>query len=302
MQLGFVSAIVPELSLEQVFDLARQTGYNCVEIMCWPVGKADRRYAGVTHLDVTQFSSADAQRVLQLCADKQVRISALGYYPNPLSPEATVREMAAQHLMKVIDAAALLGLPVVNTFIGRDPSRLIEDQWDEVKQVWGPIVAHAQQKNIRIGIEHCPMLFSRDEWPGGKNLAISPAVWRRLFETFPGPTLGLNLDPSHLLWQMIDAARVIREFSDRIYHVHAKDARIDPDKLYDWGVTGLMWHTPKLPGLGDVNWRAFFSALSDTGYNGPVCVEVEDRSYEKTYDDRKRALIQSATYLRNFVV
>ncbi|MFQ3591891.1 MAG: sugar phosphate isomerase/epimerase [Gemmataceae bacterium] len=302
MQLGFVSAIVPELSLEQVFDLAIETQYDCVEIMCWPVGKADRRYAGVTHLDVASFGEADADRVRRLVEEKRVGISALGYYPNPLSPDAAVREVACQHLLKVIDAAALLGLPVINTFIGRDPTRMIEDQWEQLKQVWGPIVAHAEKKNIRIGIEHCPMLFSRDEWPGGKNLAISPLIWRRLFDTFAGPTLGLNLDPSHLVWQFIDAPRVIREFGTRIYHVHAKDARIDQDKLYEVGVTGLMWHTPKLPGLGDVNWRAFFSALSDTGYNGPICVEVEDRAYEKTADDRKRALLQSAAYLRNFVV
>jgi sugar phosphate isomerase/epimerase len=301
MQLGFVSAIVPELSLEQVFDLAIETEYDCVEVMCWPVGKADRRYAGVTHLDVSTFGETEVDRLRQLVETKRVGISALGYYPNPLSPDPGVREVASQHLLKVIDASALLGLPVVNTFIGRDPTRMIEDQWDDLKRVWGPIVAHAERKNIRIGIEHCPMLFSRDEWPGGKNLAISPAIWRRLFETFPGPTLGLNLDPSHLLWQFIDASRAIREFADRIYHVHAKDARIDADKLYELGVTGLMWHTPKLPGLGDVNWRAFFSALTDTGYNGPVCVEVEDRAYEKTFADRKRSLIQSAHYLRNFL-
>jgi sugar phosphate isomerase/epimerase len=301
MQLGFVSAIVPELSLEQVLDLAVETQYDCVEVMCWPVGKADRRYAGVTHLDVSTFGEAEAERVRRLVESKRVGLSALGYYPNPLSPDASVREVAAQHLLRVIDACALLGLPVVNTFIGRDPTRMIDDQWDDLKRVWGPIVAHAEKKKIRIAIEHCPMIFSRDEWPGGKNLAISPAIWRRLFETFPGPTLGLNLDPSHLVWQFIDAPRAIREFADRIYHVHAKDARIDPDKLYELGVTGLMWHTPKLPGLGDVNWRAFFSALTDTGYNGPVCVEVEDRAYEKTYEDRKRSLIQSAHYLRNFL-
>jgi sugar phosphate isomerase/epimerase len=301
MQLGFVSAITPELSLAQVFDLARETGYDCVEVLCWPVGKADRRYAGVTHLDVTSFGDAELDAVRGLVAEKQVGISALGYYPNPLTPDAAQRAGASAHLLKVIEASARLGLPVINTFIGRDPARMIEDQWEDLKTVWTPIVAHAERHGIRIAIEHCPMLFSRDEWPGGKNLAISPAIWRRLFETFPGPTLGLNLDPSHLVWQFIDAPRVIREFADRIYHVHAKDVRIDADKLYDLGVTGLMWHTPKLPGLGDVNWNAFFSALTDTGYNGPVCVEVEDRAYEKSFEDRKRSLLQSARFLRNFV-
>lgn len=301
MQLGFVSAIVPELSLEEVFGLAADLKYDCVELMCWPVGKADRRYAGVTHLDVTSLDERRIAAVRALVEKTGVRISGLGYYPNPLAPDADVRRTASDHLMRVIDAAPRLGLGVINTFIGRDPSRTIEAQWDDMRSVWSPLVAHAEMVGVKIGIEHCPMLFSADEWPGGKNLAISPAVWRRLFETFPGPTLGLNFDPSHLVWQFIDAARAIREFASRIHHVHAKDARIDPDRLYELGVTGLMWHTPKLPGMGDVNWGAFFSALTDTGYNGPVCVEVEDRAYEKTLDDRKRSLVQSRNFLRAWV-
>jgi sugar phosphate isomerase/epimerase len=301
MQLGFVSAILPELSLEEVFTAAAEIGYQCVEVMCWPVGKADRRYAGVTHLDVTGLSDADVERVRALVKKTGVSVSALGYYPNPLSPDAGQREVAAAHIRKVIDASAKLGLGVMNTFIGRDPARTIEAQWDDMKAVWSPIVAHAERAGVKIGIEHCPMLFSPDEWPGGKNLAISPAVWRKLFETFPGPTLGLNLDPSHLVWQFIDAPRVIREFAKRIHHVHAKDARIDQDRLYELGVTGLMWHTPKLPGMGDVNWGAFFSALTDAGYDGPVCVEVEDRAYEKTLADRRRSLVQSRRFLEAWV-
>jgi sugar phosphate isomerase/epimerase len=301
MQLGFVSAILPELSLEEVFTAAAEIGYPCVEVMCWPVGKADRRYAGVTHLDVAALSDADLERVRTLVKKTGVSVSALGYYPNPLSPDAGQREVAAAHIRKVIDASAKLGLGVMNTFIGRDPARTIEAQWDDMKAVWSPIVAHAERAGVKIGIEHCPMLFTADEWPGGKNLAISPAVWRKLFESFPGPTLGLNLDPSHLVWQFIDAPRVIREFAKRIHHVHAKDARIDQDKLYELGVTGLMWHTPKLPGMGDVNWGAFFSALTDTGYDGPVCVEVEDRAYEKTLADRKRSLVQSRRFLEAWV-
>ncbi|MGL4555173.1 MAG: sugar phosphate isomerase/epimerase family protein [Gemmataceae bacterium] len=301
MQLGFVSAILPELSLEEVFTSAAELGYSCVEVMCWPAGRAERRYAGVTHLDVASLSDAEAGRVRGLVRQTGVGVSALGYYPNPLSPDAGQREVASAHLMKLIDASAKLGLAVMNTFIGRDPARTIDAQWDDLKAVWTPIVAHAERSGVKIGIEHCPMLFSADEWPGGKNLAISPSVWRRLFETFPGPTLGLNLDPSHLVWQFIDAPRVIREFKDRIHHVHAKDARIDHDRLYELGVTGLMWHTPKLPGMGDVNWGAFFSALTDAGYAGPVCVEVEDRAYERTLADRKRSLLQSRRFLEAWV-
>ncbi|MBY0231386.1 MAG: sugar phosphate isomerase/epimerase [Gemmataceae bacterium] len=301
MRLGFVSALLPELSLEEVFGLARDEGYSCVELMCWPVGKADRRYAGVTHLDVGSLDDNAASRVHGLVRKTGVGISGLGYYPNPLAPDAEHRNKVAEHLARVIGAAARLGLGVVNTFIGRDAAKPIDAQWDAVREVFGPLVGQAAKAGVRIGIEHCPMLFSENEWPGGHNLAISPAVWRRLFSMFPGGTLGLNLDPSHLAWQMIDAPRAIREFKDRIVHVHAKDARIDEDRLYELGVTGLMWHTPKLPGMGDVAWGPFFSALTDAGYKGPVCVEVEDRAFEGTLEDRVRSLRVSRNFLRQWV-
>ncbi len=300
MQLGFVSAILPELSLEQLFEFARQEGFACIEPMCWPVGAADRRYAGVTHIDVAGLDAAGAERIRGLVRQTGVAISGLGYYPNPLAPDAEQRRVVAEHLRKVIDAARLLGVGVVNTFIGRDPARPVEAQWPLLREVWAPLLAHAAAAGVKIGIEHCPMLFSEDEWPGGKNLAISPAVWRTLFETFFAAPLGLNFDPSHLVWQFIDIPRAIREFADRIVHVHAKDERIDRDRLYERGILGLGWHVPKLPGLGEVDWSAFFAALTGAGYNGPVCIEVEDRAYEGSLEDRKRALRQSKRFLQQF--
>src|SRR5262249_33749961 len=150
---------------------------------------------------------------------------------------------------------------------------------------------------VSLGIENCPMLFSQDEWPGGKNLATSPAIWKRLFDAFPHAPLGLNFDPSHLVWLHIDYVRCVREFGTRILHVHAKDPRIDADRLYAAGILGLGWHTPKIPGLGDVQWGPLFSALSDVGYKGAVCVEVEDRAFEGSLTDRKRSLRQSKRFL-----
>lgn len=300
MQLGFVSAILPEQTLEEVIQIAKQTGYDCVELMCWPPGKANRRYAGVTHLDFSQFSTADAENVQALCRKHGIGISGLGYYPNPLDPDPELQAIVAEHLKKVITAARLLKLSVVNTFIGRDWKRSIDDQWEMMKTVWRPIVDHAESSGVRIAIENCPMIFGPNEWPGGKNLANTPQTWRRLFAEFP--QLGLNFDPSHLVWQMIDIPRAIREFGNRIIHVHAKDARIDADDLYEQGVMGHQWHTPKIPGLGDVNWGAFFGALTDAGFQGAVCVEVEDRSFENSLEDRKRSLILSQRFLRQFVV
>jgi len=301
MQIGFVSAILHDLPLEEVLAFAADEGFPYVELMCWPPGKADRRYAGVTHLDATNFTAEQAEHVRSVLRIHGVRLSGLGYYPNPLDPSPEHRKVVAEHLKKVIRAAPMVGTNVVNTFIGRDPSKCIVESLKEARQVWPPILAEANAAGVKIGIEHCPMLFSDDEWPGGKNLASTPAVWRELFAAFPGTTLGLNFDPSHLIWQFIDCGRALREFGARIVHVHAKDERIDRERLYEVGALGLGWHKPKLPGLGDVNWSEFFSALSDTGYNGPVCIEVEDRAYEGSLDDRKRALRQSRKFLEQFM-
>lgn len=299
MQLGFVSAILPEFSLEEIFAFAADEGFAYVELMCWPTGKAERRYAGVTHLDVTHFTAEKATHVRDLERIHGVRVSGLGYYPNPLDPDPEHRKLVAEHLRKVITAAPMMGIEVVNTFIGRDPKKSVEASFDEVREVWPPLVSAAQSAGVKLGIEHCPMIFSNDEWPGGKNLPISPATWRTLFEMFPG-TVGLNFDPSHLIWQFIDIGRAVREFGTHIVHVHAKDERIDRERLYQVGIMGLGWHKPKLPGLGDVNWGEFFAALTDTGYTGPVCIEVEDRAYERDLDDRRRALRQSKKFLEQF--
>ena len=200
-------------------------------------------------------------------------------------------------------SAGLLGIGRVNSFIGRDPAKSLDENWPRFQAVWPPLVRLAEEHGVRIGIENCPLLFTGDEWPGGKNLAVSPAVWRRLFAAIPSESFGLNYDPSHLLWQQIDPAKPIREFASRLVHVHTKDARLDRDRLNEVGILAnpLEYHTPKLPGLGDVDWPAFFAALTDSGYEGPVCIEVEDRAYEGSLEDRKRALIQSARFLRNYV-
>ena len=303
MQLGFVSAIVPELSLPEVLRLAAEDGYSCVELMCWPRGKAERRYAGVTHIDVDGLDENAAARILEQTAAAGVAISGLGYYPNLLSPDPAEARVCLEHLRKVLAAARLLGVGVVNTFIGRDWTKSVDDNWPRFLEVWRPLVELAETQGVRIAIENCPMLYTRDEWPGGKNLAYCPAIWRRMFADIPSPWFGLNYDPSHLIWQHIDCVRPLSEFRDRIFHVHAKDAKVERERLDDVGIlaTPLEFHRPKLPGLGDVPWNRFFSVLTDIGYQGPVCVEVEDRAFEADLDARRRALRQSAQYLRQYV-
>jgi sugar phosphate isomerase/epimerase len=300
MKLGFVSAILPELSLAEVARFAATAGYQCVELMCWPVSKAERRYAGVTHVDVTQFGPAEAEQVRQTVAAAGVEISGLGYYPNPLSPNREEAEMAVEHIQRVIGACNVLGVRQMNTFVGRDWTLSIEDNWPRFLDTWRPIIKLAEEQKVRIGIENCPMSFTRDEWPGGKNLAVSPAIWRRMFADIPSDYFGLNYDPSHMIWQRMDYLRPMREFAGKLFHIHAKDVRIDQDRLDDVGILAFpnLYHTPKLPGLGDVDWGRFFSVLTDVGYRGPVCVEVEDRAYEHSLDARKASLHQSAAFLR----
>jgi sugar phosphate isomerase/epimerase len=303
MQLGFVSAILPERSLEQVFEAARGIGYECVELMCWPPSAAERRYAGVTHVDVDRLGPAEVDRIRSLSAGSGIAISGLGYYPNPLAADAAEARVAAEHVAKVIRAAARLGVGRMNTFIGRDHTRSVDDNWPRFLETWRPLVRLAEDEGVRIGIENCPMSFTRDEWPGGKNLATSPRIWRRMFADIASPSLGLNYDPSHMVWQCMDPVRPLVEFADRIVHVHAKDVRIDRDRLDDVGIlaTPLEYHVPKLPGLGDVPWGRFFATLGEIGYRGPVCVEVEDRAYEDSLASRHAALVQSHDFLRGFV-
>jgi sugar phosphate isomerase/epimerase len=303
MKLGFVSAIVPEYTLEQVLSLAHKTGFSSVELMCWPPGKAERRYAGVTHIDVTDLSMDAIEKIQDLLAIHQVSISGLGYYSNPLSADRAEAEVAVNHLRKVIDAAAALSVGHVNSFVGRDPSQSVEANWPRFLETWRPLVAHAESKNVRIGIENCPMLFTQDEWPGGKNLATSPAIWRRMFQAIPSSHFGLNFDPSHMIWQQMDYLAPLDEFRDRIFHVHAKDARIDQEALDQHGVLSYpkLWHTPKIPGLGDVRWGAFFGALGDIGYTGHVAIEVEDRAFEGSLESRLDSLTISRRFLLQFI-
>jgi sugar phosphate isomerase/epimerase len=303
MKLGFVSAILPDLSLEEVIRFAAAEGFGCVELMCWPKGKAERRYAGVTHIDVVDFDKAEADRVNELAGGAGISISGLGYYPNPLAPDRAEAQVYIDHIKQVIVAAELLGLEVVNTFIGRDWTKSVEDNWPRFKEVWVPLIQFAEDHGIRIGIENCPMSFSQDEWPGGKNLAHSPAIWRRMFEDIPSNNFGLNYDPSHMVWQHMDYLKPLRDFKDKLFHVHAKDVRLDKHRLDEVGImaTPLEYHMPKLPGLGDINWGQFFSVLTDTGYDGPVCIEVEDRAYEGSLESRRASVIQSGRYLKQFM-
>jgi sugar phosphate isomerase/epimerase len=304
MKIGFVSAILPDLSLDEVLAFAAREAFSTVEVMCWPPGQgAARRYGGVTHIDLSGDVPAALNHVRDLVQKHGVGISSLGYYPNPLSSDSGEADLAAGQLRKLIEASSDLGIGLVTSFVGRDPARSVDANWPRFLEVWRPLIALAEGKGVRVGIENCPMLFGADEWPGGKNLATTPAIWRRMFADIPSPNFGLNFDPSHFVWQQVDYLTPLFEFRDQLFHIHAKDARIDRRGLDDHGVLGFpkLWHTPKLPGLGEVRWGTFLGTLAEVGFDGSVAIEVEDRAFEGSLEKRMESLVIARRHLTQFL-
>jgi sugar phosphate isomerase/epimerase len=303
MKLGFFTAAFPGKPLGEIVSWGSENGFESLEIACWPVGKADRRYAGVTTIDVNEIDREQARKISGIMDESGLVISSLGYYPNPLHPDQDHRDNVIAHLKKVILAAETLDVPIVGTFLGRDKDKTIADNLEEYARVWPPIVKFAKDHGVKIAIENCPMIFSNDEWPGGNNLASSPAIWKKMWEIIPDEHFGLNLDPSHLILQMIDEVRVVRDFKERIFHVHAKDLAIDREGLYQNGVLsqGMGWQIPRLPGLGDVDWGKFLSALYQVGYDYVISIEHEDRAFEKTEELIKRGFLIARDVLRPYI-
>ncbi len=303
MKLGFFTAALPGNTLEQAAQWGAESGFQAIEIACWPLEKASRRYAGVTHVDASELDEAQANDIRKMLDGYGLTVSSLGYYPNPLYPEAEHRETVISHLKKVIEAAEMLEVPVVGTFIGKDKNKTVPQNLEDYAKTWPPIVKFAKDHGVKIAIENCPMIFSYDEWPGGNNLASTPAIWREMWEIIPDDNFGLNLDPSHLILQMIDYERVVREFADKIFHVHAKDLHIDWEGVYNHGVLsqGMGWQVPRLPGRGDVDWGKFISALTAVGYDYVVSIEHEDREFEGDEELVKRGFYLSRDVLKPFI-
>jgi sugar phosphate isomerase/epimerase len=303
MKLGLLTAAFPGKSLEEVAAWAAANGFEMLEIACWPLGRAERRYAGVTTIDVASLTPAKVKEIHGLLEKYNLPISSLGYYPNPLHPDPEHRTMVIEHLKKVILGAEMLGVPIVGTFVGKDKNKTVEANLDDFAKIWPPIVKFAADHGVKIAIENCPMIFSNDEWPGGNNLASTPAIWRKMYEILPDANFGLNLDPSHLIWQMIDPARVVYEFKERLFHIHAKDMMIDREGLYQNGVLslGMGWQVPRLPGLGEVDWRKFIAALYAVGYDYVLSVEHEDRAFEKTEELIRRGFLIARDALKSYI-
>lgn len=304
MKLGFISSILDSSSFEEVIDTAAELGYECVEVACWPKEKAARRYAGITHIDMEALTEDRIASIRQYCQKKHVAISALAYYPNTLTDDLDQRRRTVDHLKAMIAAAPKLNVDTITTFIGRIQTLTVEENLKVVQEVWPPIIRLAEKYKVRIAIENCPMLFGPDQWPGGQNLMTTPAIWRRVFDLIPSEYFGLNYDPSHFVWQQMDYIRPLYEFREKIFHVHYKDIKVYSEKLRDVGTMAypLDYMSPKLPGLGDVDWGKYVSALTDIGYNGFSCIEIEDKAFEDSSEKVLDALRLSYRYMRQFVI
>lgn len=303
MKLGLLTAPFEDTGLMDVASWAGANGFSALEVACWPdTGGEKRRYAGTSHINVDGLSAAQGSEIIAGLGEHGIEISGLGYYPNPLHADAGHRDEVIGHLKKVITAAGTMDLGIVNTFVGGDRTLNLDENWTRATEILAPVVDHAKSAGVRLCFENCPMIFSYDEWPGGHNIAYSPKIWRRIFEEW-GDAVGMNFDPSHLIWQFIDQTRFIKEFGSHFGHVHAKDVMIDRDGLYENGVmsAGMGWQIPRLCGLGDVNWSAFFSALYCAGYDGPVIIEHEDRLFEGTDEKVKRGFLLARDVLQPYI-
>jgi len=303
MRLGLLTAPFPETPLMDVARWSAENGFESLEIACWPrTTGPTRRYAGTSHIDVANLSDTQARDIVDEIEGLGLTISGLGFYPNPLHPDPEHRRSVIEHLKLVIAAAQRMGVPFVNTFMGGDAKLTLDQNWQEALRVWPDIVAHANDHGIRLTIENCPMIFSDDEWPAGHNIAWSPRIWRRILEQW-GDTIGLNYDPSHLVWLMIDHGRFVEEFGAHILHVQAKDLMIDRNGLYERGTLsgGIGWQVPRLPGLGEVDWRVFFSSLYRVGYDGDIIIEHEDRGFEGTVELVQRGFLIARDTLRPWI-
>ncbi len=304
MKLGLVTAILDGWNFEEMVDTVSEMGFQCVEVACWPQGKAERRYAGVSHIDVANLTDEKAAYILDYCKKKNVEISSLAFYPNTMDGDLEKRAYNIDHLKKVIAASAKLGVNMVTTFIGRDQNKSVEENIALFQEIWPDIIGYAASLNVKVAIENCPMLFGRDQWPGGQNLMTTPAIWRKLFAIIDSPYFGINYDPSHFIWQQIDYVKPLYEFKDKIFHVHFKDIKLYPDKLNDCGIMAypLDYMSPKLPGYGDVNWGKYVSALTDIGFDGHACIEVEDKAFESSRKKILDSIRVSKRYLEQFVI
>jgi len=308
MQLGFLTACLPQMALEDLVKWASQNGFQTLELAAWPI-ESDRDYQA-RQIDVLSLNKDEAQKVQDLFKQYDLSISAMAYYDNNLHPDLNRRNFFLNHLKKVIDAAALLDVQLVGTFVGGRPDKSPKENIKEIREVFKGIIDYAEDKGIKIMIENCPMQgWMQFSFPG--NYAYSPELWEALFNEIRSNNFGLNLDPSHLYWLGIDYIQVVRDFAERIFHAHAKDTEILAKGQYLYGNFGQQidpkpwysgWWRYRIPGWGEIDWQKFISTLQEHGYDFVLSIEHEDPIWEGSQEKVQTGLLLGLKHLSQFVV
>lgn len=308
MKLGFLTGIMGDISIYEKIEWASKIGFETLEVSCWP-RKNTRDYSG-SDIDVENLIQEEADRLNAFLKEKNMSIATLAYYDNNLDHDREKRKEYNTHLLKVIDAAALLGVKNVGTFIGRDMTLSIEDNFDEMEKVFKPILEYAKEKGVRIIIENCSMPgWHESGWAG--TISYSPELWDEMFKRLPYDNFGLNYDPSHLIWLGIDYIENLRVYKDRIFQVHAKDTEVFPEKMKYFSILGkqlgrkdnwdLGFWRHRMPGKGDVDWDKFIATLKEIGYDDELVIEHEDLEYQDTLEKVKEGLELGYNFLKERV-
>ena len=306
MKLGFLTVCLGNMPLEEKVKWAAENGFQTLEVACWPK-RNDRDYSS-SDIDVATLTEKEAEKIKALFKQYGLTISSLAYYDNNLHNNLEQRAFVNNHFKKCVDAAVMLGTSMVGTFVGRNIDKTIKDNFDEFEVVFGELVRYAGDRGIKVIIENCPMIgWQVQGLPG--TISFTPELWEEMFKRVPNKNFGLNYDPSHLMFQLIDYYDLIKKFKDRIFHVHAKDAEVFEDKLKWYGITnshlnakhGEGYWRYRMPGLGQVDWNKFIEDLKAAGYDGVVSIEHEDPLYESTIEKVKEGLILGREHLAKFI-
>lgn len=297
MKLGFLTALLSSMKLEELLEWAERNNFDCLEIAVWQPGSSQKcKYWGTT-IDVTKLNTRVAKNIKELFSKYNLRISSLAYYDNNLDQDLKRRESVHKHMQKVIDAASLLDVDLVGTFVGRDPTKTINENIEVAGRIFSELVRFAEDRDVKLMIENCPMIGWQVEGLVG-NVAYAPFIWDELFSRIPSENFGLNFDPSHLIWQQIDYCGIISKFANRIFHCHAKDTAILEEKLVKNGIYGVDWWQPRIPGSGHIDWEKFVNSLRRIGYDGVISIELEDPVWEESEEKVKEGLVKAANYLQ----
>jgi len=296
MKIGFFTAVLRTVPLEEVAAWASEVGFETLEIGAWPMAKDEKG----ANLDVVGLTKAKADELSGLMADLGLEISSRVCYVNMLASEADARLANANHLKKVIEAASRLGVGLVGCFAGRDERKTLDENLPEVSKVFGPLCKHAADHGVRLMLENCPMVNWQFEGLIG-NIAYNPEMWSKIFDVLDDFEVGFNYDPSHLVWLGIDYTALLPEFAERIWHVHAKDTEIVEARCHRNGLLSSGWWRYRVPGMGEVDWGRFISALGECGYDGGLSIEHEDPVWEGDAKKKKQGLVLGQRHLAQFL-